>query len=416
MNQTSAHLNALRRYCAPNHAPLPVVLSHGSGAWVTDVAGKNYLDMLAGFAALSHGHAHPELVEALAQQASRLTLMARVYVHDQLPALCESVCTVADQEQVLLMNSGAEAVETGLKLARRWAYRKKGIAEDKAEIVACVNNFHGRTLSILSFSSEPAYRDGFGPFTPGFKVIPFGDADALAEAITPHTAAVLLEPIQVEGGLHQPPPGYLADVRQLCSERNVLMILDEIHTGLGRCGQMFAYESDAIKPDVLLLGKSLGGGMIPISAVLSSQEIMGVFTPGSHGSTFAGNPLACAVALRALAIIKRDAYPDRAARLGGLALERLQELARQRPDLIREVRGRGLLIGIELTPTAQTARFYCERLVEAGVLSIEANDRVMRLTPPLMISESDLDLGLTRVEQVLKATYSPATPQTLVSS
>lgn len=416
MNQTSAYLQALRQYCAPNHAPLPVVLSHGSGAWVTDVEGKTYLDLLAGFAALSHGHAHPELIEALQQQASKLTLMARVYVHDQLAALCESVCHAADQEQALLMNTGSEAVETAFKLARRWAYRKKGIADEKAEIIACVNNFHGRTLSILSCSSEPAYRAGFGPFTPGFKVIPFGDATALAEAITPNTAAVLLEPIQVEGGLHLPPPGFLASVRQLCSDHNVLMILDEIHTGLGRCGRMFAYELDEIKPDVLLLGKSLGGGMIPISAVLSSREIMGVFTPGSHGSTFAGNPLACAVALRALAIIKRDEYPKRASRLGSIALGRLHALARQRPEVIQEVRGKGLLIGIELTPTAQTARFYCERLVEAGVLTIEANDRVMRLTPPLMISESDLDLGLSRVEQVMKATYSPSASQAFVAS
>ncbi len=403
MDSADRHLRALAHHCARNHAPLPVVIREGRGAWVTDVEGRTFLDLLGGFAALSHGHAHPELIEALRHQAGQLTLVARVYVHDRLAALCESVCNFAGQEQVLFMNSGSEAVETALKLARRWAYREKGIPEGKAEIIACTNNFHGRTLGILSFSSEADYRSGFGPFTPGFRLIPFGDADALARAITPNTAAILLEPIQVEGGLHLSPPGYLAQVRRLCSQHDVLLMLDEIHTGLGRCARNFAHEHDGIKPDVLLLGKSLGGGLLPISAVLASRGIMSVFTPGSHGSTFAGNPLACAVALKSLEIIQRDDYPGRAARLGERAMARLGRLAERRPDLISEVRGKGLLIGIELAAGAKDARYYCERLVESGVLTIEANDRVIRLSPPLMMSDEDLDFGLDRIDRVFTA-------------
>jgi len=386
-------------YGAHNYHPLDVVLSRGKGVWVWDVDGRKYLDCLSGYSAVNQGHCHPRLVRRLQQQAKKLTLTSRAFRNDQWPLLAKELSELLGYEMVLPMNSGAEAVETALKLARKWAYQKKGVPADEAEIIACSNNFHGRTITIISFSTEPLYRNEFGPFTPGFKVIPYGDVEALASAITPKTAAFLVEPIQAEAGIIIPPDGYLKKAWEICRENNVLFIADEIQTGLGRVGKLLACEYEGIKPDVVVVGKSLGGGFIPISATLSSREIMGVFKPGEHGSTFGGNPLACAVAREALKVITEEKLPERAAELGEYFLSKLKTIKSRH---IKEVRGKGLLIGIELKPEAGGARRFCEALKEEGLLCKETHEHVIRFAPPLVIKEKELRWAFKQIKKVFK--------------
>jgi len=386
-------------YGAHNYHPLDVVLAQGKGAWVWDVEGRKYLDCLSGYSAVNQGHCHPRLVKRLQQQAKKLTLTSRAFRNDQWPLLAKELCELLGYEMVLPMNSGAEAVETALKMARKWAYQKKGVPLDQAEIIACANNFHGRTISIISFSTEPLYRNEFGPFTPGFRVIPYGDIESLQAAINPNTAAFLVEPIQAEAGIIIPPPGYLKRAYEICQQNKVLFIADEIQTGLGRVGKLLASEYEEIKPDVVVIGKSLGGGFVPISATLSSREIMGVFKPGEHGSTFGGNPLACAVAREALKVIKEENLPERAATLGKYFLDQLKTI---KSPHIKEVRGRGLLIGIELKPEAGGARRFCEALKEAGLLCKETHDHVIRFAPPLVVKEKELRWAFKQVKRVFR--------------
>lgn len=382
------------QWSAHNYHPLDVVLERGSGAWVYDVNGKRYLDCLSGYSALNQGHCHPRILQALHTQAERLTLTSRVFRNDQLPLFCKELAELCGMEAVLPMNTGAEAVETAIKAARRWGYTHRGIPAERAQIIVCRNNFHGRTTTITGLSSEPYYRDGFGPFTPGFIPIPFGDAAALDDAITADTCAFLFEPIQCEAGILIPPDGFLRETAEVCRRRGILMIADEIQTGLGRTGYLFACRHEGVQPDMFLLGKALSGGMMPVSAVVSSREILGVLRPGSHGSTFGGNPLACAVARAAIQVIVEEKLADRSARLGAVWIGELQRISH---PAIRQIRGRGLLIGIELNVPA---RPYCERLVHAGLLTKETHDTVIRLAPPLVIAEEDLAWGLSKLKAV----------------
>lgn len=386
-------------YGAHNYHPLDVVISRAKGIWMYDVEGRKYLDFLSAYSAVNQGHLHPRVVKALVNQTKKLTLTSRAFRNDQWPLLAKELCELTGYEMVLPMNSGAEAVETAVKAARKWAYEKKGVAEDRAEIIACSNNFHGRTVTVISFSTEPLYRHNFGPFTPGFPVIPFGDADALEKAITPETAAFLVEPIQAEAGILIPPPGYLRRAAEICRRNNVLFIADEIQTGLGRVGRMFACEYEGVRPDMVIIGKSLGGGCYPISAVLADRKVLDVFTPGSHGSTFGGNPLACAVARESLRVIKEERLVENAESLGAFFLDKLSKL---RSRKIKEVRGRGLLIGIELKPEAGGARRYCEELMKEGLLCKETHENVIRFAPPLVIRERDLNWAWKRIKAVFK--------------
>jgi ornithine--oxo-acid transaminase len=381
-------------YGAHNYHPLDVVIESAQGVWVTDVEGRRYLDCLAAYSAVNQGHCHPRILRALTGQAARVTLTSRAFRNEQLPLLLEELHALTGFEMALLMNSGVEAVETALKAARRWGYRVKGIPQDKAEIIVCANNFHGRTLSVISFSTEAQYRADFGPFTPGFKVIPFGDAAALEAAITPNTCAFLCEPIQGEAGILLPPEGYLARVSELCREHHLLFMLDEIQSGFGRTGRMFAWQHELARPDVLIVGKALSGGFYPVSAVLASSDVLGLFAPGDHGSTFGGNPLGCAVAREALKVIVEEKLCERSALLGAYFMERLRAL---RNPLIREVRGKGLWIGMELTVAA---RPYCERLRELGVLCKETHERVIRIAPPLVITQPEIHWACERFERV----------------
>lgn len=383
------------QYGAHNYHPLDVVIEHAEGSWVTDVDGRRYLDFLAAYSAVNQGHCHPVIRQALVEQASRVTLTSRAFRNDQLPLLLRELHELTGFEMALPMNSGVEAVETALKVARKWGVQKKGIAPGQAEILVCRNNFHGRTIAVVGFSSEEQYRDGFGPFPPGFREIPFGDVEALKGAITPNTCAFFLEPIQGEAGILIPPDGFLREAARVCREQNVLFILDEIQSGLGRTGRMFAFEHEGIRPDAAVIGKALSGGFYPVSAVLASREVLGVLQPGDHGSTFGGNPLACAVARAALRVLVEERLPEQSAELGAYALARLRDL---KSPLVREVRGRGLWIGIELF---EAARPYCERLMEMGVLCKETHSSVIRLAPPLNISRDDLDFGLECIERVL---------------
>ncbi|MGO9093615.1 MAG: ornithine--oxo-acid transaminase [Bryobacteraceae bacterium] len=385
------------RWGAHNYRPLDVVVERASGVWVYDVQGKRYLDCLSAYSALNQGHCHPRILAALQEQASRVTLTSRAFRNDQLPKFLEELAELCGMEMVLPMNTGAEAVETAIKAVRRWGYAHKNIPPDRAEIVVCDNNFHGRTTTITGFSSEPLYRDGFGPFTPGFVSIPFGDAEALEEAITPDTCAFLFEPIQCEAGILIPPEGYLRDVAEICARERVLTVADEIQTGLGRTGALFACQHEGVQPDVYILGKALSGGMYPVSAVVASAEILGVFRPGSHGSTYGGNPLACAVARAALRVIEEEGLVDRSAELGAWLLYELQKI---RHPHIKELRGRGLLVGIELTVAA---RSYCERLMELGLLCKETHDYVIRLAPPLIVSQQDLAWAVGQVREAFSA-------------
>ena len=386
------------RYNAHNYRPLDVVLTRGEGVWVWDVEGRKYLDCLSAYSAVNQGHCHPRIAQKMTEQAQRLALTSRAFRNDQLPLLAKELCELLGYEMMLPMNSGAEAVETAIKAARKWGYTVKGVADDQAEIITCTGNFHGRTITIITFSPAEQYRDGFGPFTPGFKLIPYGDADALERAITPNTVAFLFEPVQGEGGVIVPPEGYLKQVRGICTKHNVLMIADEIQSGLGRTGKLLACEHEGVRPDVVTLGKALSGGMYPISATLSSKEVLGVFQPGDHGSTFGGNPLACVVAREALKVIQEENLCERAAELGDHLMARLREI--QSPH-IRLIRGKGLFVGIVLKLEAGGARRFCEALQERGVLAKETHENVIRLAPPLVITREEIDWALERLAEVL---------------
>ncbi len=396
---TQEYIALEERYNAHNYKPLDVVLTRGNGVWVEDVEGRRYMDFLAAYSAVNQGHCHPRLVKVMVEQAARLALTSRAFRNDQLPLLAKELCELTGYEMMLPMNTGAEAVETAIKAARKWGYRVKGVPEDQAHILTCYGNFHGRTITIVTFSSEEQYRDGFGPFTPGFELIPYGDAAALEAAITPHTVAFLVEPIQGEGGVVVPPLGYLKQVRDLCTRHNVLLITDEIQSGLGRTGKFFAAEHEGVRADVVTIGKALAGGMYPVSAVLSSREVLGVFGPGDHGSTFGGNPLACAVAREALKVLIEEQLIERAAELGDYLLARLRDL---RSPHIQQVRGKGLWIGIVLRPEAGGARRFCEALMERGLLCKETHWNVIRLAPPLVITRPEIDWAVERLAEVLQ--------------
>lgn len=394
---TTSRLIALEdKYGAHNYKPLDVVVERASGVWIHDVEGRRYLDFLAAYSAVNQGHCHPRILAAMQEQAQRVTLTSRAFRNDQLPLFYKEVSDLTGYEMTLPMNSGTEAVESALKLARKWGYKVKGIPEGKAEIIVCENNFHGRTISIISFSTEPQYRDGFGPYLSGFKIIPFGDAAALRAAITPNTAAFLIEPIQGEAGVLIPPAGYLAEAAAICKENNVLFMADEIQSGLGRTGKLFAYEHEGIKPDVLIVGKALAGGFYPVSAVLASCEIIGLLHPGDHGSTFGGNPMACAVARASLRVIVEERLAERSAELGKLLIDRIRQI---RSPQIREVRGMGLWVAIELNGPA---RPICEALMREGLLCKETHDNVIRLAPPLIIEREDLLWACDRIQAVLE--------------
>jgi ornithine--oxo-acid transaminase len=386
-------------YGACNYDPIDVVIHKAKDIWVWDVEGNKYLDFLSAYSSVNMGHCHPRVVKALIEQAKKLTITSRAFRNDQWPLFAKEICDLTDYEMVLAMNSGAEAVETSLKAARMWGYQKKGIPKDKAEIIVCSNNFHGRTITIIGFTSEELYRNDFGPFTPGFIEVPYGDAQALEEAITPYTAAFLMEPIQAEGGIVMPPEGYLRETKRICEENNVLYIADEIQTGLGRTGKLFAYEHESIKPDVLTIGKSLGGGCYPISAILSRRDVLDVFTPGTHGSTFGANPLACAVARESIRVLQEEELTENSAEQGEYFLKKLKSIKNKH---IHEVRGKGLLMGIELKPQAGGARRYCEALKTEGMLCKDTHKNVIRFTPPLNIKQKDLSWAYKRVKKVFK--------------
>lgn len=394
---TEDYIAKEERFGAHNYHPLDLVIESGQGVWLYDVEGGRYMDFLSAYSSVNQGHCHPRILAALKSQAERVTITSRAFRNDQLPLLYEQLVELTGFAKVLPMNTGAEAIETAIKAARKWGYKVKGIADDQAEILVCANNFHGRTTTIVGFSTEPSYQDGFGPFTPGFKVVPFGDLAALEAAITPRTCAFLLEPIQAEAGVYLPPAGYLKSASELCAAHDVLLIADEIQTGLGRTGKLFAYEHEGVRPDVLVLGKALSGGFYPVSAMLTREDVMGVFQPGQHGSTFGGNPLACAVARAALQVLVDEQLVARSERLGAYFMGKLRSLASPR---IKEVRGLGLLIGIELN---EQARPYCEQLMQEGLLCKETHDTVIRLAPPLIISEEEIDWAFERLARVLTA-------------
>ncbi len=388
---------------AHNYHPLPVVLTRGKGVWVWDQNGKKYLDMLSAYSAISHGHAHPRLLKAMRDQAEKIAVASRAFYTDKLGPFLQKLCALSGLDMALPMNTGAEAVETAIKAARRWGYKIKEIPDNKAEIIVAEGNFHGRTTTIVGFSSEPAYKEGFGPFAPGFKMIPFGSAAALEKAITKNTCAFLVEPIQGEAGIIVPPNQWLQDVSRICKKHNVLLILDEVQSGLCRTGKMFAFEHAGIRPDGLVLGKALGGGLLPVSAFLARRDIMELFTPGSHGSTFGGNPLAAAVAMEALAVLKDEKLAERSAELGAYLMEKLQ---RMRSPLIAEVRGKGLWVGIVIDPAKASARTVCELLMDKGLLAKETHQTVVRLAPPLVITRDELDWALDQVASTLKELLS----------
>jgi ornithine--oxo-acid transaminase len=386
------------QYGAHNYHPLDVVIERGEGVWVYDVDGNRYLDCLSAYSALNQGHVHPQILNALLEQAKKVTLTSRAFRNDQLPLLYKELSEMTGYEMSLPMNSGAEAVETAVKLARKWAYRVKGVPRHQAEIITAAGNFHGRTVTIVSFSTEPSYRDDFGPFTPGFINVAYGDAAAIEKAITPNTAAVMLEPIQGEGGVIIPPAGYLKKVAEICKKNNVLLLTDEIQTGLGRTGKLFAAEHEDVRPDVTIVGKALAGGFYPVSAVLADKAILGLFTPGEHGSTFGGNPLAAAVARAALKVIRDEKLSQRSFELGEYFVEQLSEIPSPH---VKEVRGKGLLIGVELKPEAGGARRFCVALQDKGILAKETHDNVIRFAPPLVIEKETIDWALPSIRDVL---------------
>ncbi len=392
-------LSEVDQYSARNYLPLPIVLERGEGEWVWDVDGKRYLDCLAAYSALNQGHRHPAIIAAAREQLDRLTLTSRAFHNDQMGPFLREVCELAGYERALPMNTGAEAVETAIKAVRRWGYRVKGIPADRAEIIVCANNFHGRTTTIVSFSTEESYREDFGPLTPGFVVVPFGDIDALAGAITPHTAAFMVEPLQGEGGVIVAPKGYLAGAAELCREHNVLLVADEIQTGLGRTGKMFACEWEDVHPDVLVLGKALGGGVYPVSVMLADAPVMDVFAPGDHGSTFGGNPLGAAVGRAALKVLVDERLEKRAQELGSWFMDGLRALGSPH---VAEVRGQGLMIGVVIKQSSGTARPFCEALADRGILCKETHEQVIRFAPPLTVAKEALEWALGEAREVLK--------------
>ncbi|MFQ5628683.1 MAG: ornithine--oxo-acid transaminase [bacterium] len=394
------YIDLEKQYGANNYLPLDIVIQKAEGIWVWDVEGKKYLDFLSAYSAVNQGHCHPRIVNALIEQVKTVTLTSRAFRTDQLGLYCKELTALTGMDLVLPMNSGAEAVETAIKASRKWGYTKKGVPEGKAEIIVCENNFAGRTTTIVGFSSEAQYRRGFGPFTPGFKSIPFGDAKALAGAINENTVAFMVEPIQGEGGIIIPPTGYLNDARQICTENNVIFYLDEIQTGLGRTGKLFAYQHEInAKPDLLTVGKALSGGFYPVSAAIGTKEILGVFDPGDHGSTFGGNPLACAVAREALKVLVDEKLADNSAKLGHYFMEMLRTIDSKH---IKEVRGKGLFIGIELKDEAGGARRFCEALADKGLLCKETHENVIRFAPPLVIEKEDIDWAFGKIKRVLE--------------
>ena len=394
----SSTIDLENRFCAHNYHPLPVVLSRGEGVFVWDENGKKYLDMMSAYSAVSHGHTNPRLVEVVRNQVEKLTIVSRAFYTDQLGEFLELACQMTGQDMALPMNTGAEAVETAIKAARKWGYEVKGIEKDKAEIIACTGNFHGRTTTIVAMSDEPQYQYGFGPYPAGFKLVQYGDAAALEKMITPHTAAFLVEPIQGEGGIVIPPEGYLKTCQDLCRKHNVLLIADEIQTGLGRTGSLLACDHENVVPDGLILGKALGGGILPVSMFLSKREVMEVFTPGDHGSTFGGNPLASAVGIEALHILSDEKLAERSKEMGDYLLEKLHRLD---SPLISDIRGRGLFVGVEIDPARASAREICEALMERGLLSKETHETVVRLAPPLVIERKEIDWAVGQISEVL---------------
>lgn len=392
---TNKLIEQTERYGAHNYHPLPIVISKAEGVWVEDPEGNKYMDMLSAYSAVNQGHRHPKIIQALKDQADRVTLTSRAFHNDQLGPWYEKICKLTGKEMALPMNTGAEAVETAFKAARRWSYDVKGVKEDQAEIIACTGNFHGRTMTAVSLSSEAEYKRGFGPMLPGIKLIPYGDLEALKSAITPNTAALLIEPIQGEAGIVIPPKGFIQAAYDLCKENNVLFIADEIQAGLARTGKMFACEWEGINPDMYILGKALGGGVFPISCVVANKDILGVFNPGSHGSTFGGNPMACAVSIAALDVLIDEKLAEKSLELGEYFISKLKEIKNPK---IKDVRGRGLFIGVELT---EPARKYCEELMKYGLLCKETHDTVIRFAPPLVITNEELNWAIERIQKVL---------------
>ncbi|GEN52939.1 MULTISPECIES: ornithine--oxo-acid transaminase [Halobacillus] len=388
-------IDQTQEYGAKNYHPLPIVIAKAEGVWVEDPEGNRYMDMLSAYSAVNQGHRHPKIIQALTDQANRVTLTSRAFHNDQLGPWYEKICKLTNKEMALPMNTGAEAVETAIKSARRWAYDVKKVEEDKAEIIACTGNFHGRTMTAVSLSSEKEYKRGFGPMLPGIKLVPYGDIDALKEAITENTAGFMLEPIQGEAGIVMPPEGFLKEAYDVCKENNVLFIADEIQAGLGRSGKMFACDWENVSPDMLILGKALGGGVFPISCVVANREVLGVFNPGSHGSTFGGNPLACAVSVASLEVIEEEKLAERSLELGNYMMQELKSIDNPK---IKEVRGKGLFIGVEMT---EPARKYCEELKEKGLLCKETHENVIRFAPPLVIEQDDLDWAISQIKAVL---------------
>ncbi|WP_026582174.1 ornithine--oxo-acid transaminase [Bacillus sp. J33] len=393
--KSNSLIEQTEKYGANNYHPLPIVISKAEGVWVEDPEGNKYMDMLSAYSAVNQGHRHPKIIQALKDQADRVTLTSRAFHNDQLGPWYEMICELTNKEMALPMNTGAEAVETAIKAARRWAYDVKGVADNQAEIIACVGNFHGRTMTAVSLSSEEEYKRGFGPMLPGIKLIPYGDLEALKEAITENTAAFLIEPIQGEAGIVIPPEGFLKQAFETCKENNVLFIADEIQAGLARSGKMFACEWEDVDPDMYILGKALGGGVFPISCVVANKDVLGVFNPGSHGSTFGGNPMACAVSVASMNVLVEEKLAERSLKLGEYFMGKLKEINN---PVIKEVRGRGLFIGVELN---EPARKYCEALKEEGLLCKETHDTVIRFAPPLVISEEELDWAIERIKKVL---------------
>lgn len=397
---SSEHIKLEEQYGAHNYKPLDVVLSKGSGVWVWDVDGNRYLDCLSAYSAVNQGHCHKKIMQTLVDQAQKLTLTSRAFRNDQLGYFYEELCELTRSHKVLPMNSGAEAVETAIKTVRKWGYAIKGVPENEAQIIVCENNFHGRTISIVSFSTDPNSRHGFGPFTPGFSVIPFGDATAFEQALTANTVALLVEPIQGEAGVIIPPDGYLKRVREICTQQNIMLILDEIQTGLGRTGKLLAEEHEGIEADLTLIGKALSGGFYPVSAVLSNSEVMDVLQPGEHGSTFGGNPLACAVARTALRVLVEEKMIENAAAMGELFLKGLQQIAGPK---VKSVRGKGLMLALEFHPHAGGARQYCQNLKEQGLLCKETHEHTIRFAPPLIITASEVEWALDKIDSVINA-------------
>ncbi len=395
MATTAEIIEITNKYGAKNYFPLPIVISKAEGVWVEDPEGKKYMDMLSCYSALNQGHRHPKIIQAMKDQADRVTLTSRAFHNDKLGFLYEMLCKITGKDKVLPMNTGAEAVETAFKAVRRWSYDVKGVPENQAEVIVCKNNFHGRTTTAISMSSEPAYKRGFGPFTPGIKIIPYADFEALKAAITPNTAAFIIEPIQGEAGIIIPEEGFLKRAYELCKKNRVLFVADEVQTGLGRTGKMFASDWEGVVPDLYIMGKALGGGVYPVSAIVGNNEVLDLFDPGSHGSTFGGNPLAAAIAIASLTVIIEEKLPERSLEMGNYFMGELRKIPNPK---IKDVRGKGLFIGVELT---EKARPYCEKLMEAGVLCKETHDNVIRFAPPLTITKEELNWGLDKIRPIL---------------